>query len=157
AKEFMTVVPYYSDLVVLDTTAFIIRALQASTQKYVLATYKNVEPYVQIHDVLEQEAGNLFQADGSLTWDSKKQEVSYLYFYKNKIDSWNNGFKEQSGTNLIYNLDDSAVSTHQGRDGTNLRDSPIPALHSNIRTWKNQYFLLTQIIGASEDSLEYNS
>src|SRR5699024_3575077 len=125
---------------VLDTTEFIIRALQASTQKYVLATYKDVEPYVQIHDVLEQEAGNLFQADGSIIWNPERQEISYLYFYRNKIDTWNNGFKEQSVTNFIYNLDASAVSSHQGRDGTHLRDSPIPALHRNIRTWKNQYF-----------------
>src|SRR5699024_6186609 len=110
-----------------------------------------------IHDVLEQEAGNLFQADGSLYWDYESQSASYFYFYKNKIDSWSNGFKEQSGTNLIYNLDANAVSTHQGRDGTHLRDSPIPALHSNIRTWKNQYFVLTQVMGASEDPLEFNS
>src|SRR5699024_10396467 len=62
AREFMPAIPYYSEIVVLDTTEFIIRALQASSQKYVLATYKNTDPYVQIHDVLEQEAGNLFQA-----------------------------------------------------------------------------------------------
>ena len=147
AEEFMLVVPYYNDIMVLDTTEFIIRALQASTQKYVLATYNNMEPYVQIHDVLEQEAGNLFQADGSIIWNPERQEISYLYFYRNKIDTWNNGFKEQSGTNLIYNLDASAVSTHQGRDGTHLRDSPIPALHSNIRTWKNQSYVLSNVMG----------
>src|SRR5699024_6001254 len=103
--EFMLVVHYYNDIMVLDTTEFIIRSLQASTQKYLLATYNNMEPYVQIHDVLEQEAGNLFQADGSIIWNPERQEISYLYFYRNKIDTWNNGFKEQSGTNLIYNLD----------------------------------------------------
>src|SRR5699024_8785751 len=147
AEEFMLVVPYYNDIMVLDTTEFIIRALQASTQKYVLATDNNMEPYVQIHDVLEQEAGNLFQADGSIIWNREIQEISYLYFYKNKIDTGNNGFKEQSETNLIYNLDASAVSTHQGRDGTHLRDSPIPALHSNIRTWKNQSYVLSNVMG----------
>src|SRR5699024_8644308 len=85
AKEFMPAVPYYSDLMVLDTTKFIIRAMQASTQKYVLATYNNMEPYVEIHDLLEQDAGNLFQADGSLIWDSAEKEAAYLYFYKNQV------------------------------------------------------------------------
>src|SRR5690625_3862889 len=157
AKEFMPAVPYYSDLMVLDTTKFIIRAMQASTQKYVLATYNNIEPYVQIHDVLEQEIGNLFQADGNLHWDYDNQSVSYLYYYKNRITNWTNSFKEQGETDLVYNIDASAVSTHQGRDGTHLRDSPVPALHSNIQTWQNQYFVLTQVMGASEDPLEFNS
>src|SRR5699024_10101473 len=155
AREFMQAVPYYSDIVVLDTTEFIIRALQASTQKYVLATYKNKEPYVQIHDVLEQEVGNLFQADGSLHWDFENQSASYLYYYKNKITNWTSGFKEPGQTDLIYSINASAVSTNQGRDGTHLRDSPTPALHSNIQTWKNQYFVLTQVMGAEEDPHDF--
>src|SRR5699024_6798271 len=79
ARVFMPAIPYYSEIVVLDTTEFIIRALQASSQKYVLATYKKTDPYVQIHDVLEQEAGNVFQEDGSIHWDYEKQSASYLY------------------------------------------------------------------------------
>src|SRR5690625_5825494 len=98
--------PYDSDIVVLDSTEFIIRDMQASTQKYVLATYNNIEPYVQIHDVLEQEIGNLFQADGNLHWDYDNQSVSYLYYYKNRITNWTNSFKEQGETDLVYNIDE---------------------------------------------------
>src|SRR5690625_4316147 len=157
AEEFMDAVPYYSDIVVLDTTEFIIRALQASTQKYVIATYKDIEPYVQIHDVLEQEDGNLFQADGSLHWDYHNQSASYLYYYKNKIANWTNGFKEPGQTNLIYSIDASAVSTHQGRDGTHLRDSPVSALHSNIRIWKNQSYVLSNVMGAGENPNDFSA
>ncbi|HLS10869.1 MAG TPA: MauE/DoxX family redox-associated membrane protein [Flavobacteriaceae bacterium] len=157
AREFMPAVPYYSDIVVLDSTEFIIRALHASTQKYVLATYKDIEPYVQIHDVLEQEDGNLFQADGSLHWDYHNQSASYLYYYKNKIANWTNGFKEPGQTNLIYSIDASAVSTHQGRDGTHLRDSPVSALHSNIRIWKNQSYVLSNVMGAGENPNDFSA
>src|SRR5699024_1078467 len=65
--------------------------------------------------------------------------------------------KEQGETDLVYNIDASAVSTHQGRDGTHLRDSPVPALHSNIRTWNNQYFVLTQVMGAEEDPRDFKA
>src|SRR5699024_2954895 len=127
------------------------------TQKYVLATYKDIEPYVQIHDVLEQEVGNLFQADGSLHWDYDNQSASYLYYYKNRIANWTNGFKEPWQTDLVYNIDASTVSTYQGRDGTHLRDSPTPALHSNIRTWNNQSYVLSNVMGASEDPQKFNT
>lgn len=157
AREFMTVVPYYSDLVVLDTTEFIIRALQASTQRYVLTTYKDKEPYVQIHDVLEQEDGNLFEADGSLYWDKSTEQLGYLYFYKNKIANWTHDFKKVAETDLIYNINANAVSTHQGRDGTHLRDSPVPALHSNIQAWENQYFVLTQVMDADKNPNDFNA
>src|SRR5699024_8002833 len=87
----------------------------------------------------------------------ENQRASYLYFYKNKIDSWTHDFKEVAETNLVYTIDASAVSTNQGRDGTHLRDSPVPALHSNIRTWKNQSYVLSNVMGAIENPRDFNT
>lgn len=76
--------------------------------------------------------------------------------YTTRIANWTNGFKEPGQTDLIYSIDASEISTHQGRDGTHLRDSPIPALHSNIRTWQNQSYVLSNVMGASEEPLKFN-
>ena len=155
ATEFMSTLPYYSDFVVLDTTEFIIRAMQASTQKNVLATYNNIEPYVQIHDVLEHDSGNLFQADGNVVWDAEQQKISYLYFYKNRIDHWNRDLGNPQTTTLLYNLT-TDIRTHQGRDGTHLPETAYSPFHTKLRTWSNKYYILSNIIGAEENINDFN-
>ncbi|MCK0114941.1 MauE/DoxX family redox-associated membrane protein [Gelidibacter sp. F63206] len=155
ATEFMSAVPYYSDLVAIDTTGFVIRAVQASTQKYVLATYNNIEPYVKIHDVLEQDSGNLFQADGSLDWDAAKQQISYLYFYKNRIDHWNKDFGNPQSIPLLYDLT-ADIRSHQGRDGKHLRERTYSPFHTKLRIWNKNYYVLSDVMGADESINDFN-
>lgn len=150
ATEFMAAVPYYSDIIVMDSTEFIIRAMQASTQKNVLATYNNIEPYVQIYDVLEQDSGNLFQADGNVVWDAEQEQLSYLYFYKNRIDHWNKDFSNPQSTGLLYNLT-ADIRSHQGRDGTHLRKTTYSPFHSKLEKWNNKYYVLSDVMGAEEN------
>ncbi|WP_223266485.1 DoxX family protein [Gelidibacter gilvus] len=149
AQKFMPAVPYYSDIVAIDTTEFIIRARQASTQKNVLATYVNREPYVQIQDVLDQDSGNLLQADGTLVWDVAQEQITYLYFYKNLINHWNRDFSNPQTTTLLYNLTIN-IRTRQGRDGTYLRETTYSPFHIKLRIWNNKYYVLSDVMGANE-------
>lgn len=154
ATEFMLAVPYYSDIIVMDSTEFIIRAMQASTQKNILATYNDTEPYVQIHDVLEQDMGNLFQADGTLVWDAEQQEISYLYYYRNRIDYWDKNFSNSQTTPLLYNLA-LDIRSHQGRDRTHLREATYSPFQIKLRKWNNKYYVLSDVMGVEESKDDF--
>lgn len=155
AQKFMPAVPFYSEIVAIDTAEFIIRGMQASIQKYVLANYNNIEPYVQIHDILQQDPGNLFQADGSLVWSAEQQQTSYLNFYKSRIDHWNRDLVNPQTTTLLYNLT-TDIRTHQGRDGTHLPETAYSPFHTKLRTWNNKYYILSNVIGAEENINDFN-
>lgn len=150
AKEFMPQAPYFSDWVVIDSTRFVLRALQASTQKYVLVDYSYEEPYVEIHDVLKQENGNLFQADGSLILDTDTNQLGYLYFYKNKLPTWNLNFTKTENLDLLYAADLAIINTNKGRDGTHLRDTPTSALHSKAIVHNDHWFVHAQVFGKGD-------
>ncbi len=150
AKEFMPQVPYFSDWVAIDSTRFILRALQASTQKYVLVDYKDTEPYVTIHNVLVQENENLFEVDGNLIWNTKKQQIGYLYFYKNQLPSWNLNFSKVEKLDLLYASDLAEIQTNKGRDGTHLRDNPTSALHSKAIAHNDHWFVHSQVLGKGD-------
>lgn len=157
AEEFMEVIPYFNEWVVIDTTEFLLRALQASTKKYVLATYHNDEPYVGLHDVLEQESENLFQADGELIWQASAQKWIYLYFYRNKMIIGDMDFEEIKNIPLLYSLDHSNFKTHRGRNETYLRENPVAVLQDIIRIHNDLYFVRSQVMGEGEQKNEFLS
>src|SRR5699024_4887851 len=155
AQEFMPAIPYYREFVITNKNDFILRVMQSSIQKYVFAKLNNISPYISFYDVLEQQQRNLFEADGSIIWNPERQEVSYLYFYKNQIDTWDTSLSKQQTLSLLYTMD-REIQTNIGRDGTHLRETDQSPFHEKLRTWNNKYYVLSNIMGAEESQDDFS-
>lgn len=86
ARRFMADSAYYTDVVPIDTTSFVLRYYSKSQESYELALEMGETPYFQPnYDILEKQGEGYFSVDGMLHFNKELQQVVYLYRYRNEF------------------------------------------------------------------------
>jgi hypothetical protein len=77
---------YFSQIVSLDTTQFVMRTIDGRSKQNVIASFSPTEDSLKINNALLQtEANSIFATDGQLLYDSNFGRIIYVYYYRNQF------------------------------------------------------------------------
>lgn len=79
-------IAYFSQVVVADTSHFVIRTMNSSTQENNVGVLKagNNKSLTLSEKFLEKQVDGIFDTDGLLLWNPDKHKVVYVYYYRNE-------------------------------------------------------------------------
>ena len=85
AERFMKDSAFFTKIVPTGPKNFVIRAMQASSQQYVLGTIKDSPPYLNLTQLLKKQVDGVFDVDGNLLYNRELDQVVYVYYYRNQF------------------------------------------------------------------------
>lgn len=86
AKTIMQNQFYFSQVITLDTTQTILRTIDGTSKKNVIASFSPLTDSLNIkNELLQTEEKSLFATDGQLLYDSILGKIIYVYYYRNQF------------------------------------------------------------------------
>lgn len=149
---------YFTQLVVIDSSKFVLRTQNSSNRQYVLATLnlKDREK-VKIHpNILEKQLDGVFDVDGKLVRNTGTDELIYRYTYRNQIIILNNNLDVLRKLNTIDTIKVAQISTTKLSDGTHKMNAPPLQVNDLITINSRVLFNKSNLIGKHESRNLWN-
>ena len=117
---------YFSQLEVIDSVNFAIRAQSAETKAQVLGSLRlDRDPKVTLHHgLLEKQVDGVFDTDGQLLRDAVTGELVYIYFYRNEFLVMDSSLHLSRRLHTIDTISRAQVRVRQLSDGQRKMDAP---------------------------------
>lgn len=86
AEQFLGDSIFFRDIIPVTENSFAVKSLSGNHQENILGIIGNHAPYQIFTDkVLEKQLDGVFCTDGMLHYNAKRNELLYLYFYRNQF------------------------------------------------------------------------
>lgn len=131
---------YFSQLQVVDSLRFVIRAQSSESKSWVLGTFDpGRDPKVYLNDqLLKKQIDGIFDTDGQLLLDNQNGELVYIFSYRNEILVMDQELKLRQHLHTIDTIARAQIQVRSLSDGTYkmsvppLRVNRTSALHGQV-------------------------
>lgn len=111
---------YFSENLILDSLNFVLRVYNGKLKKSMLAllNLKAKQKLMLKENILSNHNNSWFDNDGKLLYDSKRNEILYMFYYRNQILKMDNNLKVIGEGKTIDSISNSGIEVHQFGDGS---------------------------------------
>lgn len=143
---------YFSQLEVIDSVSFAFRTQSSKSQKQILGTLNlNQTPKTKLHyNILEAQQDGVFDVDGQLIQDYTNNQLTYVYYYKNKFLIMNPDLKVLNRLNTIDTISKVNVKVKSLSDGRHQLKEPPLIVNKNMVVYSQVMFNESNLMGKFE-------
>ncbi|MCP1297959.1 tellurium resistance protein TerC [Chryseobacterium sp. S0630] len=119
---------YFNQLAVIDSSNFAVRIRSSKTGEYELGllTLTGYPHFTHYDRLLEKQIDGIFDADGQLVADVKKNSITYMYAYRNQFLVMNDELKLKSRFKTIDTISRAQIEPVKLANGsTKLKSRPL--------------------------------
>lgn len=143
---------YFSQLEVIDSLNFILRAQSSKTKSQVLGKLSlNHNPKVTLHEkLLEKQVDGMFDTDGQLLRDDRTGTLTYIYAYRNEFLVMDRNLDLLKKLHTIDTISRAQVQVRLLADGSHRMDAPPLLVNKKSVVYGQVLFNQSNLMGKFE-------
>lgn len=152
ARRFMKDSAFFTKAEPIAPSKFVIRAMQASKNQYVLGTLDATPPHLNLVSLLKKQLDGVFCVDGNLIYNQELGQVVYVYYYRNQFlvaDPELNLLYEGKTIDTFSHVQINPVQVSSGK--TQMLSTPPKMINGSSTTKGNFLLINSQIMGKNDD------
>lgn len=145
---------FFSQIIVKDSTNFIIRTFDRTTRDLSLASLSlNSFPKVKLHQgFIQKQKDGVFDSDGQLNYSNNPFRILYLYNYRNQFTVSDENLNILQKLNTIDTTKTAKIETKKLSDGRHKMVAPPLQVNQRISSQGKLSFIQSSLMGKNESS-----
>jgi len=143
----------FSELVPMDIDLFTIRSILNEKQVFTLGVldYRNDSIVQRIFEKgLPGQGNNIFDTDGTLTYNSTLNQTVYTFYYRNQFVLYSGQLDSLIFGNTIDTISQARIEIAELKDGTITTSKPPEIVNQRTATFKQYLLVRSKILGRLE-------
>ncbi|QRY55918.1 DoxX family protein [Sphingobacterium siyangense] len=150
---------FFNQLVVIDSTRFVLRTQSGNTKEFALASF-DLLPLTRVKlypNILEKQIDGVFDVDGNLTIDRSDNTLIYTYLYRNEFIVMDTNLSIDRRLNTIDTTRIAQIKITKLGDGRHKMNAPPFKVNRQSVAHRGLLFNQSDLMGKHESRQEWKS
>lgn len=145
-------IPYFTAVEVMDSINIALRLTSLKKMRHTLAIYNLAKKklIVQNTKILKKQIEGIFDADGILQYNQKKDQLNYIFYYRNQFITTDKNLALISLGKTIDTVQVAQIKVSQMTNGDKEMAAPPLIINSSANVYKNLLYIKSDRIGKYE-------